>query len=41
MDCGRETYYLRSGKVVQMFRLGRAKELRCPCGSQRLYLFYH
>ena len=41
VDCGRETYYLRAGKVVQMFRLGRAKELRCPCGSQRLYLFYH
>ena len=41
MDCGRETYYLRAGKVIQLFRWGRTEALRCRCGSKRLHLFYY
>lgn len=38
--CGRETCYLREGKVVHLIRTGQGKRLRCTvCGGNRFLLF--
>lgn len=38
--CGRETFYLRKGKVVELLLKGQGRRIRCTaCGGNRFHLY--